>query len=207
MKRLLLLISTLLLVFTLSACEDACVGTTCVEPNLAAQAENILNYDHINGHGTVTTRLAYILFEHEMRDFVKYQVTYLSCTCREAEYNFWQTAYVEINKYTNDIRFISFGLESTGHYSPGNWGDSSPTPSGKTLEDFTNEFLPWINGKSMEDLAGISVFTNDVYFGIENTTEIAEQDLIDGFAGSSVSTNNMIRTIKVLLEYHSKQYN
>jgi len=207
MKKTLLFISTLLLLFTLSACEDACVGTSCAEPNGLVQAENILNYDHINGYGIETPKLAYILLEHEMRDYIKYQVTYLSCTCREAEYNFWQTAYVEINKYTNDVHFISFDKDSSGHYNAGNWGDSSPTPTGKTTEDFTNDFLPWINGKSLEDLAGISVFTNETYFGIDNTTDIAEQDLIDGFAGSSVSTNNMIRMIKVLLEYHTEKYN
>ena len=44
------------------------------------------------------------------------------------------------------------------------------------------------------------------YHGILNTTAIAEQDLIDGYAGSSVSTNNMIRVMKSLLEYHVEKY-
>ena len=86
------------------------------------------------------------------------------------------------------------------------WGDSSPTPAGKTLENFEAEFIPWLIGKSLEDLGGISVFTNAQYFDILNTTTIAEQDLIDGYAGSSVSTNNMIRVMKVLLEYHEENY-
>ena len=117
-------------------------------------------------------------------------------------------AYVEINLYTNDIRFLSFDLDSGGHYSPGTWGDSNPIPyTGKTLEDFETEFIPWLTGKSLSDLEGISVFSNEEYHGIQNTTNILEQDLIDSFAGSSVSTNNMIRVMKALLEYHEEKYN
>ena len=85
------------------------------------------------------------------------------------------------------------------------WGDSSPTPAGKSLENFEDEFIPWLVGKTLDDLDGISVFTNDDYYGTQNTTTIDEQDLIDGYAGSSVSTNNMIRVMKALLEYHEEK--
>lgn len=208
MKKLLLLATTFTLVFALTACQDSCVGTACVSSEgTSVQAENILNYDHINGYGLETPKLSYVLFEHKMRDYVKYEVSYLSCTCRESEYNFWQTAYIEINLSTNDVRFISYDKDSSGHYNAGNWGDSSPTPAGKTEEDFKVEFLPWIVGQTSESLDGIFVFTNDDYHGIQNTTTIDDTDLIDAYAGSSVSTNNMIRVVKELLEYHKAKYN
>jgi hypothetical protein len=235
MKKLLLFITTLIVVLALSACSDICIGTECLtteepgttdpvdceEPGDSTELEvgNILFYDHINGHGTVTEdHVAYLLFEYEMRDYVKYQISYLSCTCRNADVNYWQVAYVEINKSTNDIRLISFGYDddSSSHpYTAGMWGDSSPTPSGKTTEDFTNYFIPWLVGKSLADLEGINVFKHEEYFGVSNTVDITDTvvnidgndvDLIDDFNGSSVSTNNMIRIMKALLEYHESNY-
>ena len=166
----------------------------------------VYTFIHINGHGLEEEYVYEILFEWGTRDYVKYQITYLSCNCRSADTNFYQVAYVEINRYSNDIRFISFDLDSSGYYSPGTWGDSNPLPSGKTLEDFETEFIPWLIGKSLTDLDGISVFTNSDYHGIQNTTNIVEQLLIDSYAGSSVSTNNMIRVMKELLEYHEEKY-
>lgn len=212
MKRLLSLFAVLCLVSVLSACSDLCVGSECeVGGNNNASLDNMIFYDHINGHGEVVEdHEAFVLFEYKLRDFVKYQVTYLSCTCRNPNINYWQVAYVEINLTTNDIRTISYDTVydvSTGHdYTAGMWGDSSPTPNGKYLEDFKTDFIPWLIGQDSSTLDGISVFTNDDYNGIKNTASIAETDLIDDFAGSSVSTNNMIRIMKSLLEYHEENY-
>ena len=187
----------------------------------SADVEGILYYDHLNGHGDVVEdHVAYILFEEEMQGFVKYQVAYLSCTCRPADVNFWNVIYIEVNKYTDDVKYISFSLDdplSSHPYTPGLWGDSSPTPSGKTLEDFTEQFIPWFTGKTMEDLEGLYVFTNETYHGITNDKTIddaiwtdpdtsTDVDLIDDFAGSSVSTNNMLRIVKTILDYHEEEY-
>lgn len=232
MKKLMLLLAALVLVLTLSACTDLCIGTECyveetddktdpidevdptdeVDPESpSASLDNVIYYAHLNGHGTETEdSMGFVLFEYEMRDFVKYQVAYLSCTCRNPDINYWNIAYVEINKSTNDISNITFGPVfdvSTGHdYNPATWGDSSPTPGGKYLEDFEDDFFPWLEGKTSADLEGIVVFTNDEYHGLQNTKDIAETDLIDDFAGSSVSTNNLIRIMKSLLEYHENNY-
>lgn len=228
MKKLVLLIAALVLTLALSGCSDLCVGTDCItggetpgtedpadcteDPDgSGGEPSNAIPYDHINGHGIVVEDFnGYLLFEYEMRDYVKYQVTYLSCTCRNPDINYWQVMYIEINKSSNTVRNISFGAVfdvSTGHdYTPGMWGDSSPTPNGKYLEDFETDFIPWLLDKSLTDLDGISVFTNDDYHGIQNTANIAETDLIDSFAGSSVSTNNMIRITKSMLEYHEENY-
>ncbi len=212
MKKVVLMVTLLLTVFTLTACEDVCVGPECyTDGGSSANAETdfMVPFTHINGHGEETDKFGYLLYEYEVRDYVKYQITYLSCTCRPADFNYWQVMFIEINKFSNDVRTISFGYddESSDHpYTAGMWGDSSPTPSGKTLEDFEADFIPWLVGKSQEDLQGIQVFTNDDYYGISNDTTIDNQDLIDDFAGSSVSTNNMIRIVKSLMEYHSENY-
>ncbi|MEC9485571.1 MAG: hypothetical protein UMR38_06815 [Candidatus Izemoplasma sp.] len=213
MKKLVIMFTLLLTVLTLTACEDVCVGPECYTDGAGdgTQAETnfMIPFTHINGHGEESDKYGYLLYEYEVRDYVKYQITYLSCTCRPADYNYWQVMFIEINKFTNDIRKISFGYddESSDHpYTAGMWGDSSPTPSGKTLEDFENDFIPWLVGKSQEDLNGIKVFTNDDYYGISNDTTIENQNLIDSFAGSSVSTNNMIRIVKSLMEYHNENY-
>ena len=234
MKKLVLVIGTLLIAFTLTACGDACVGAECIitaaeetedpidtedpvdcedpvdteEPvETGTLVDNVIPYLHINGEGHEVDRNAFLLFEFESRDYVKYQVGYLSCTCRAAKVNFWNVAYIEINKSTNDVRFLSFGLESSGHYNGGMWGDSSPTPSGKYLSDFEADYIPWLIGQSLETLDGISVFTNLDYHGVLNTTTISDQGLIDSFAGSSVSTNNMLRIVKETLKYHEENYN
>lgn len=234
MKKLLLLILTLFAVVTLSACSDVCIGTSCIEEPIEvdedcedteteATLENVIYYDHINGHGDINeNHEAFILFEEEMLAYVKYQVAYLSCTCRPSDVNYWQVMYIEVNKYTNDVKLISFTHDdptSTHPYTAGLWGDSSPTPGGKTLEDFTEEFIPWFIGKSMEDFQGISIFLNEEYLtsGIENTVEITdaiytddesnEINLIDDYAGSSVTTNNMLRIVKSILAFHEENYN
>ncbi len=226
MKKIILMIVSMVLVLGLAACEDVCVGPECITGETTdgencgdttggdTTGEDVTGYDkalpmlHINGEGHETEKVVLVLYEYSLRDYVKYQITYLSCTCRPADYNYWNVGFVEINKSTNDIRTISFNEVPGEHYSAGVWGDSSPTPAGKTLENFETDFLPWLVGKSLTDLDGISVFTNEPYHGTDyNTTDIAEQNLIDDFAGSSVSTNNMIRAMKALLEYHEENYN
>jgi len=212
MKKLLLLLTTLFIVLTLSACSDICIGAGCINDDSSstgATTDFMIPFVHINGEAAETDKFAYLLFEEPVQEYVKYQITYLSCTCRSQLLNYWQVAFVEINKYTNDIRTLSFGQDGVdGHYTAGMWGDSDPTPSGRTLVHFETEFIPWLVGQSLTTLEGISVFTNESYHGmVENTANIDEQVMIDDFAGSSVSTNNMIRVIKALLEYHEDAYN
>ena len=110
MKKLMLLIATLLLVFALTACEDLCVGAECIvqdpsgeTPATTELPKNLIPFVHVNGEGHQTDKLAYVLLEYKLRDYVKYQVTYLSCTCRPGDYNYWNVAFIEINTNTNDI--------------------------------------------------------------------------------------------------------
>lgn len=254
MKKLLLVVTVLLMTITLSACSDLCIGTDCItetptetpdgeEPGDTecedtgsgnTEVEGVLFYDHIDGYGLIDEdHEAFILFEEEMQGFVKYQVAYLSCTCRPSDVNFWSVIYIEVNKFTDDVKYISYNYneQNSNHpYHAGLWGDSSPTPdwveggvvtqTGKTYEDFEEMIFPWFVGKTIEDFDGISVFKNNVagtvYDG-QNTVSIDDAfytdpdsgdtiDLIDTFTGASVSTNNMLRIIKTILEYHEEEY-
>lgn len=220
MKKIILLVASFILVLSLSACGDVCVGVECVGG--AGGSEPVIVYEHINGHGVQVDRNAYILFEYEQRDYVKYQITYLSCTCRDASLNYWNVAYVEVEKSTNKIQKISFGTDGSEphEYIGGMWGDSSPTPAGKTLKNFEDEFIPWLVGKAPADFEGISVFKTGDYEGISNTGSLGDTsytytdtngdtqtgDLVDDYTGSSVSTNNMLRVMKLLLDYHVTNY-
>ena len=206
MKKLVLLSLSLFTVLLLSACGDLCVGPECVAGD-GPDVENVILYTHINGHGEETEKQAFVLFEAELRDYVKYQVAYLSCTCRDSIVNYWNVMYIEVEKYSHEVLTISFGEDSEGHYTPGTWGDSSgdPNQAGITFEQFESDFIPWLVGKTPDDLAGIYVFDNDGHLGVTNDVDL-DQDLVDAFAGSSVSTNNMIRIVKEILIYHGENY-
>lgn len=173
------------------------------------ERNNIIQFPHLDGYGTIVDRDAYILFEYEMRDYVKYQLAYVACTCRAPQVNYWKVAYVELGLEDFEIQKLTFSNDGTGTYTAGFWGDSDPIPTtGHTYEDFRSDFIPWLEGQTLEDLDGISVFTNGVYPGdIQNDKHIDEEDMIDAYTGASVTTNNMIRAMKALLEYHNEKYN
>jgi len=212
MKKIILLFVSLVTVIALSACSDVCVGPECVtgEEGGGGSIDTALPYKHIDGYALETDQTAFILYEYEVTGYVRYQVAYISCTCRPAVNNYWNVAFIEINKNNNDVRYISFDEDEVGgHYTAGLWGDSDPVDQRPdlTFEKYKTDFFPWLIGKTPEDLSGISVFTNGDYLGKSyNTTTIAEQNLIDDFAGGSVSTNNLIRVVKVLMDYHVENY-
>lgn len=164
-------------------------------------------FTHIDGFGNEMLFPFYILFEYEKQDTVDFQISYLSNTSSPSAMHYMQVAYVQINKADGSLQTISYGDTVEG-LSPGTWADYNPMPNDITYGDFETSFIPWLIGKTATDLEGISVFTNELYYQVaENTTTITEQDLIDQFAGSSVSTNNMIRVMKSLLEYYDTNYN
>jgi len=223
MKKLIILLALFTIVLTLSGCEDLCVGSECVTGEGTGNSNidtTIIPYMHINGEGAEVEREGVLLFEYESVDFVKYQFSYLSCTCRAANLNYWQVMYIEIYK-TGAVKQISFGevdAPGTHKYNAGLWGDSSPTPGpsadysdGKYFNEFVEDYIPWLVGKTQADLEGVNLFKDtsvNSYHGLFNDTEITDAgDLIDDFAGSSVSTNNMLRAVKVVLDYHEENYN
>jgi len=96
----------------------------------------VIPITHINGPKDIDQFYAFIDFKYKARNYIKYQITYLSCTCRSANVNYWQTAYVEItlpeSKNINDakIKFLSFDGDSGAagdDYIAGFWGDTGTT--------------------------------------------------------------------------------
>ena len=77
----------------------------------------VIPFKHINGPKVEWDFYALINFEYDMGAYVKYQVTYLSCTCRSAEVNYWSTMYVNISKPESgddaDAELLYLSLKTT----------------------------------------------------------------------------------------------
>ena len=168
----------------------------------------LIPIDHINGPREESDFYAFVNFKYEARNYIKYQITYLSCTCRSADVNYWMTAYVELtlpeSKDINDsqVRFLSFDRDSQDHYTAGFWGDSNPTPAGATYEDFKEQYIPFFTDKDYAYIQTLST-TDDIAAEDYSAGEGREGYTLDTFSGSSVSTNNIIRMLNALFEYHA----
>lgn len=168
----------------------------------------VIPINHVDGPRNETNFYAFVNFKYKARNYIKYQITYLSCTCRSAAVNYWQTAYVELtlpeSKKIEDaeVRFLSFDLDSEGHYLGGFWGDSNPTPAGATYEQYKEEYIPFFIDKNYSYISTLSVM-EDIAAEDYTAGEGRENLTLDTFSGSSVSTNNIIRMLNALMEYHA----
>lgn len=191
----------------------------------------LIPFTHINGPRAEWNFFAIVNFQKKVGSYFRYQVTYLSCTCRSPQVNYWQTAYIELNRPKKiediELRKLSFDYDGTGDYLAGFWGDSGvthPIDGSKydvTYEDIKTGFIPFLEGKTYAELSsydgakiGDEVF-DDTVFGIDPNEFAAdmegvmfhgEQVRLDHFTGASVSTNNMLRMILALMEYHAANY-
>lgn len=194
----------------------------------------LIPFTHINGPKAEWNFFAVVNFEYNADFYYKYQVTYLSCTCRSAEVNYWQTAFVELTVPGSGkledvkLRTLSFDNDKNGHYIAGFWGDSGVNGydingSGITYEDIKTGFIPFLVGKTYAQLSsydgyevsinGTTKVYDDTVFAID-PNEFAEdmegvlfhgedQVTLDDFNGASVSTNNILRMLIPLMEYHA----
>lgn len=173
-----------------------------------ANAVAIIPINHINGPRDEHDFYAFVNFKYKARNYIKYQVTYLSCTCRSADVNYWMTAYVELtlpdsgNIEDSKIRTLSFDYDAEGHYLAGFWGDSNPTPAGNTYEEFKEQYIPFFVGKDYAYIKTLDV-VEDIDPALYAEGEGRENLTLDTFTGSSVSTNNIIRMLNALYEYHA----
>lgn len=173
-----------------------------------ANAVAVIPIDHIDGPRNETNFYAFVNFKYKARNYVKYQITYLSCTCRKADVNFWQTAYVELtlpksgNIEDSEVKTLSFDKDSSDHYTAGFWGDSNPTPAGATYEMFKEQYIPFFIDKNYGYIKTLSV-QEDIDPALYSEGEGREGLTLDTFSGSSVSTNNIIRMLNALFEYHA----
>lgn len=167
----------------------------------------IIPINHIDGPGNEDNFYAFVNFKYVARDFIKYQITYISCTCREASVNFWQTAYVEMSLPESGkledavIKTLSFDKDSSGKYLGGFWGDSDPIPNGTTYEQLKTEYIPYFVGKTYGQIGGLSVM-KDIDLADYQKGDGRANYTIDAFSGASVSTNNMIRMLLAIGQFH-----
>ena len=85
----------------------------------------VIPFSHIDGPKDEDLFYAFVPFKYVARSYIKYQVTFISCTCRSADVNVWSTVYVELTLPSSGkiadsaIRTLSFDADSTGHYLGG----------------------------------------------------------------------------------------
>lgn len=240
MKKFLGFIMVLLMSVTLAAgCKDKEKETTLSDVNAflndkvnmnmnLANTVAIIPFNHINGPKNEWKFYALVNFQYreKLQGYVKYQVTYLSCTCRAAKVNYWQTAYIELSLPESGkveditLRNLSFDKDGTGHYLAGFWGDSSPiydeatgseiiatyekmetTPgSGVYYPSIKEDFIPLLIGKTKTQI--------DSYNTVDemNDAGALSDDMHDAFTGASVSTNNILRILHAMFEYHGNTW-
>lgn len=167
-------------------------------PNFSS--DKIITYKH-RKHGEENDYAAVILFEYEMDNYTKYQVSYLSCTCRSPSANYQHLLYVELNNNNNSpeeatIRNIAYQF----------WGDSVVNPvNGLTYEMYEKEFLPYLQYKSKAEIDALVTLKDIKDAGpvIRNGKEV---DFVDGYTGATVSVDNTISVLQALFDYHVNKY-
>jgi hypothetical protein len=168
----------------------------------------VIPFSHIDGPKDEDLFYAFVPFKYVARNYIKYQVTFISCTCRSADLNVWSTAYIEMTLPSSgkiadsEIRTLSFDADSTGHYLGGFWGDSNPPPTAPnaTYELVKDEMIPYYIGKTygqLKDKNTIEDFTD--YTEGEGRAEMT----IDAVTGATVSSNNILRIVQALYAYHA----
>jgi hypothetical protein len=127
----------------------------------------------------------------------------------------------------NDVilKTLSFERDPAGDYIAGFWGDSGvghaiPGSDNVTYEDIKTGFIPFLIGKTYAQLSSYDGFVDkktgisydDTVFAIpdeefnkdmEGVQIHGEQVTLDHFNGASVSTNNILRMLLPLMEYHA----
>ena len=177
-------------------------------PGSIANTVAIVPIDHIDGPRNESKFYAFVHYKYKARDYIKYQITYLSCTCRAASVNYWQTAYVELSlpesKGADDVlvNFLSFDKDPNGEYNGGFWGDSNPTPAGVYYSVFKTEFIPYFIDKDFAYIKSLSVM-EDIKLE-DYQADGRDAFKLDTFTGSSVSTNNIIRMLHAIMKYHAE---
>ena len=168
----------------------------------------VIPFAHIDGPKAEDLFYAFVPFKYVARNYIKYQVTFISCTCRSADLNLWTTAYLELGLPSSgkiedaEIKCLSFGKDSTGHYDGGFWGDSNPPPTAPeaTYEKVKAEMIPYYIGKTYGQLMGYNTIADfQDYSEGEGRADLT----VDALTGATVSSNNILRIVQALFAYHA----
>ncbi|MBQ6594509.1 MAG: hypothetical protein IJH78_02475 [Clostridia bacterium] len=183
-------------------------GSAKLGPGSKGNQVAVIPFSHIDGPGDEDLFYAFVPFKYVSRNYIKYQVSFLSCTCRPADVNVWSTAYVELTLPDSgkiddaQIRTLSFDVDSTGHYDVGQYGDSNPAPNGNTYEKFVNDWVPFYTGKTFAEIRQYSTI-KDIAAEDFAAGEGREELTVDAWTGATVSPNNVLRMLISLYRYHA----
>ena len=202
MCLMLLIPAALAAEISLGDVNDFLNGTAKLGEGTKANAVAVIPFNHIDGPQEEDLFYAFVPFKYVARSYIKYQVTFLSCTCRSADVNVWSTAYLELTMPSSGkledaaIRTISFDADSTGHYMGGFWGDSNPPPTAPTatFDRFKAEWLPYYTGKTYGELKSLGTIADIADEGAPD---------VDTWTGATVSSNNVLRIIQAMFVYHA----
>lgn len=133
---------------------SSCVGGPATKADAAqsvAGTELILPYVHVDGFGTPTDLPAWIGWEFEAQEYVRYQIAYTSCTCRQDSINKISMLFVEVAKSEKGgkTRKVSFDY----------WGDSPKMPAGVTREEIEEGFMPKLVNVKLDTLEDVDVMS------------------------------------------------
>lgn len=134
----------------------SCAGTPASGASASAAAqvtgtERIMPYTHVDGFGNPSDQVSWISWEFEALEFVKYQIDYISCTCRPDSINKQSMLYVEITKggTGGKIRKVWFDY----------WGDSPYMPDGTTREEIETNFMPKLVNTKAADVEALDTMS------------------------------------------------
>ena len=168
----------------------------------------IIPINHIDGPQDEDLFYGFVSFKYEARNYIKYQVSFISCTCRSADVNYWTTAYVDLTLpesgllIDTQIKTLSFGPDGTGRYTGGFWGDSDPIPTGgQTFEMIDDEYVPYYVGKTYGEIKDLNTIA-DIQLADYQAGEGRGDYQIDTWTGATVSTNNILRMLQALIKHH-----
>ncbi|MDC7241201.1 MAG: hypothetical protein PQJ50_12670 [Spirochaetales bacterium] len=192
LKKLLLTLSVLTAAVMISSCgsDEKNVNETAADVT-GITLENAFYFDHVNGHGVETEMPGLVLFEYEQLRSVRYQVAYVACTCRGPEVNYWSVANIEISKDNGAVVHLSYGEDSTDHYTAGLYGDSIESWDGTPVKALFDQFISEnILDKSQDEINAYEAMHGNV----------------DTYTGATVTPNNAMRMLQGLFIYHNERY-
>lgn len=182
------LVLLLLLVFT------SCSGKTT--ESVSSSEYDTFEFTHYASGGTPETETAIILFERSNSTFTSYQVAYSSCTCRNAQVNYYMVCYVEILNTKSSAEQASI-RDITCLDNKGLWGDSNPN---YYIAEYTEEYM---NEHLTKGFVGCSKEEIDSFEGYGTWIEPLDADAL---SGATVSSSNMQSMLMGLMKYHTEKY-
>lgn len=114
-------------------------------------ASQLLPVVHIDGFGTPTDETAWLAWEFEAQSFVRYQVAYISCTCRQESVNKRSLLFLEIAKGSTGGRIHKVSFDY--------WGDSQVMPEGVTRKEIEEGWMPQLVNKKLADIKSIDTIS------------------------------------------------